>query len=50
MPEMKNVLVFLLCTSVSAILAMGAVWLALEGKDMWGWFLAGSILCIPIYK
>lgn len=38
------VVLFVFRLIAACILAAGAVWLASESKDGWGWFLVGSVI------
>lgn len=42
---MKTPLVVLLANLASIIMAVGAVWIAVEGLDGWGWFIFAA-LCL----
>ena len=44
---LKSALILLIASLPSAILATGAVMLALNGIGIWGWFLAFAILTNP---
>lgn len=44
MKSIKDSTLTWLNKTVSIILAVSAVWLLMEGKDGWGWFLFGSIV------
>lgn len=41
---MKTVAIWLIAEAASIICATGAVWLAVIGRDGWGWFLVAAIM------
>lgn len=41
---MKSILLTIFANSASIIFALGAVYLALHGKEGWGWCIFASIL------
>ena len=41
---MKDVMMFILFNAVAIICATGAVWLAYNGADGWGWMLIVALL------
>ena len=41
---MEALVIIILRLVVAAIFAGGAIWLAIEGKDGWGWCIFASII------